>query len=64
MLENSKKYQVLESGVEHDDGRGSLRDSNARPAPVLRFEARTEAGLAETRETVESASGEVTAEIG
>ena len=50
--------------VEHDDGWGLLRASNTQPALVLRFEARTEARLAEIRETVESALGEVMAEIG
>ena len=50
--------------VERDDGWGLLRASNTQPALVLRFEARTEARLAEIRETVESALGEVMAEIG
>ena len=50
--------------VEHADGWGLLRASNTQPALVLRFEARTEARLAEIRETVESALGEAMAEIG
>ncbi len=49
--------------VEYPDGWGLLRASNTQPALVLRFEARTEARLAEIRETVEKTLKETIDEI-
>jgi phosphomannomutase/phosphoglucomutase len=46
------------------DGWGLVRASNTQPALVLRFEALSEARLAEIRQTVESRLDDVIAEVG
>jgi len=47
-----------------DQGWGLVRASNTQPVLVMRFEAETDAFLAEYRRTVESALEEVRAEVG
>ncbi len=61
-----KKYKVNDiDGVRIDfpDGWGLLRASNTQPVLVMRFEARTQARLAEIRSLVESKVSELAARV-
>ena len=62
-----KEYNVIDiDGVRvlFDDGWGLVRASNTQPALVLRFEAMTEARLAEIKKLVETALAAIKKELG
>ncbi len=62
-----KEYNVIDiDGVRvlFDDGWGLVRASNTQPALVLRFEAMSEARLAEIRNLVETALADIKKELG